>query len=660
MVRYTVCHDHKDEVFDANAKTLCDLLFTKRDELTADRVGNTRFLKITFAQPLVVGLSGQTITEIYCDASTLLLYEKNAMGSMEEVRDRNGDLVNFTFLAQCMLNSDRNAWVGEEYRSLLTAYFAELEAIEFDREASAAFERMTAKEPASLADKGTVFGIRRSLLKTAVMAAGWFIMMDTERPVFIGKKKQLANAIRNAESGKSVSWNKKNVFHLLAVNMPFNIPAPTGSPAKAVEMESRFYLVGDTPPYFIYDIKVFNRDLQNETDKTELCWCAASIGEQKPFDLAKITTETIKTKSGNLTLASIFSAACDDPRMAETTKQTIISTGICSAGREEAPASNEHEEENFTYLFTSPAINTVVDMLYRPKTIAKSAGITMSYDDITRSTITKYTGATDLLEFTTPKSWDEFLPQSIPSAPKVFDMMVRKIRADLSQAETTFAYKDFVEAGVYKNVKAAKIGVNHIASKLYDMDLRSETPEYIGGKKEIRSIHERVATKVNYGKQDIRLSFSSVFKTNAIYYSSLPEWTLKLNSTSYFLLRTIVDYLRKNPQLVSTTNCFSVKLDYIREKMGLPDPATERRLNERIREPIERAMDDLEDEQRAMAETPFLTINPDGEWGSMNTREWLERSVIITVSDELTSAMRALRSKAKQKALPSGKKSAPS
>lgn len=657
MAKYTVCHDHKDEVFEANAKTFQDLLFAHPDILATAQAEEASLFRIMFKRPLVVSSSGRTIKDIYFDSSTFL-YEKNELDTLEEVRDSNGNRANFTLLAHCMLNTEHNGWISEDYRNLLKAYFSELNAMEFDVAASTAFERIAAREPTPASDKGTLFGIPRSTLRAAVMDAGWFIMMDTEQPVLVGNKKQLANAIRNAEKGKAVSWGKKNVFHLLAVNTPFNIPAPTGSPARAVEMQSQFYLVGSAAPYLVYDIRVYDRDLQSENDKTELCWCAASVGGQKPFDIASITENTIKTRNGELTLADLFSSACEDPRMPETTRSKIQSSGICSAGRKEAPSAVQ-EEENCTYLFTSPTINTVVDMLYRPKTITKSAGITMSYDDITNNTITKYKGTTDTLEFTTPDSWDKFLPQSIPSAPKVFDMMVRRVRADLGQEVLQFEYKDFVDAGVYKNAKAAKTGVDHIVSKLYAMDLQSQTMEYVSGKKEMRSIHERVLPKVNYGKRDVMLSFSQVFKTNAVYYSTLPEWTLKLNSASYVLLRTVVDFLRKNPRLVSTTNCFSIKVDYIREKMGLPDPAKERRLNERIREPIEKAWDDFEDAQNVLADKQFLMISPDGEWGEMNTRDWLEHSFVITVSDELAEEIREIHKKARQRSLPSGKGTKP-
>lgn len=661
MARYTVCHDHEVEALEANTKTIADLFFSDPSVMVATPTGDGDMFRLAFAQPLVVSKDGK-INEIFCDGRTLNLFELNTLGTMEPVYDGAGAHGNFTLICQALLNNRTNGWVNEEYREKIRLYFAELDAIGFDAEASAAFKRMQERREAAKTpppSKGTLFGHPRKSLNDALAAAVLFIRMDTALPAVKGSKRRLADAIKKAEQGK-FSWGKSASFYLMAVNEPFNIPSPTGAPIMSRELESHFYFVENTEPYRVFELLVFDRDFQNETDQTELCWCIGSISDQKPFDLAKIQLHPIKSRSEELTFADLFAAICEDPRLKPLERKVIEKSGVLAIGKNKKKEHAADEEELYSVPHTK-LYTTLHMLLNSPRHIEGGKNNLLQKkieDDILYPNITSiiyndssYEG--DRFKLKIP-DFDKLFPRSVQNGSKVLDIVMRAIQ-QANMAETVMIpLSRFVGEGMYSDEDSARKGIKNICEKLIRTISSGEVWGIEDGKRRKKAFAEAVVVS-SYAitNSELTISLSEIWRQQAPYFTMLPEFALELEDNGYTLLRYIMERAR---QTLSNGE-INIRLEAVRVRLGLPSPEeVPRKISEKIREPIERAMEAIESKQLDKG-YQIVSIEERHEQEPKTAREWLSGYLIVKVAPDVMARFETIKAN-RQKALSSGKKKA--
>ena len=100
-------------------------------------------------------------------------------------------------------------------------------------------------------------------------------------------------------------------------------------------------------------------------------------------------------------------------------------------------------------------------------------------------------------------------------------------------------------------------------------------------------------------KQCSILLHEDICRAAACYYTIFPRWGYALPDGSFNLLDYFFSMARKNTDQLKKQGYFDIKLDTIRIAMGLPSPKDTQRHTHDIREPIEKAMAEIEDEQAA-------------------------------------------------------------
>lgn len=664
MVNYTLSHDHEKEVSEANSKTLLELFFSDPTALITERVEGSHLFKLTFPHPLVINAHGGSVDEVYCDAETLHLFEKNDLGALEEAYDQAGNPASFTIICDHMLNNPANDWVNDDYKGKLQDYFASLNAIGFDMEASAAFKLlMEGKGTGTSPLKGNIFGTTRKKLNEALAASALFVMMDPVHPAFKGSKRKLSDAFKKAVKGQ-LTWDKKSTYYLLAVNEPFHIPSPTGSPVMSVELGSRFYFVENVAPYRVYDLAILERSLQTETDQTELCWCNGVIGGQSPFDLAKIALRHIKSASGELTLQALFSAVCADPRLPQTQKAAIEKSGVCAVV--EAPKSAADDEEELYPIPHTMLMTTMHKLLNSPRHIEGGKNSVLQKrieDEVLAPHITsiiynnsKYEGESFKLKV---PDFDTLFSRSVKNGSKVFDIIMREIQ-QANMAETVkIPLNRFVGEGLYSNEKHAREGITNICEKLIRTISSGEVWGIEDGKRRKKAFAEAVVVS-SYAitNSELVISLSEIWRQQAPYFTMLPEFALELEDNGYTLLRYIMERARQMlTKPTPTPDKIVIAFEAIRIRLGLPSPEeVPRKISEKIREPIERAVEAIENKQLEKG-YQIVSVEERHKQDPKTAREWLEGDLIVKVAPDVVARLETIKAN-RQKALSSGKKNA--
>ena len=665
MARYTICHDHQTEVSEFNSRTLLDLFFSDPSVVATERVEGSDLFKLVFPHPLAINERGGTVRELYCDGNSLHILEKNEMGTLEKAFDQNGEPATFTVVCSHMLTNPANNWVNEEYKRRIRDYFASLEATGFDMEASAAFKLIMSSRTGSDAPlKGKLFDISRKNLSDALAAATLFVMMDTVHPAFRGSKKKLSDALKKAAQGH-LAWDKKSTFYLLAVNEPFHIPSPIGSPMRSIQLESRFYFVENIPPYRVCELLIHERALHEETDRTELCWCSGVIGNQSPFDLAKISLGPIRSGNGELTISSLFSAVCADPRLPQHQRAIIEKSGVCAAVISAEPES-EDEEELFPVPHTA-LMTTIHKLLTSPKHIegGKNKLIQKRIEDevlapnITSIIYSDRKDNGDQFKLKIPDI-DKLFPRGVQNGSKVFDIIMRTIQ-QANMAETVrIPLNRFVGQGMYSDIDSARKGITNICEKLIRTISSGEVWGIEDGKRRKKAFAEAVVvSSYAISNSELIVSLSEIWRQQAPYFTVLPEFALELEDAGYTLLRYILERARQETTKVSRSQReFSIAMESVRVRLGLPSPdEVPRKISEKIREPIERAMEAIEGKQLEHGSV-IVQIEEKHDRDPKTAREWLNGRLQVTVSQEVVEAFEDIRN-AKQKAISRGKKKAP-
>ena len=184
----------------------------------------------------------------------------------------------------------------------------------------------------------------------------------------------------------------------------------------------------------------------------------------------------------------------------------------------------------------------------------------------------------------------------------------------LTQGAISFTLKEMVEAGLYSDIRGARRGATAAIEALTSLKIKGK--QYKGNNKRKTTTIE--ALEVLFTGGNISKGVCTFYLNERInwgficaYYTILPQWAYSLPLAAFDLLYTILYLARQNVDKISKQGCFSISLQQICARLGLPDIASCNKIKEKIMQPIEDAITAIE-EARLEAEGADLefTITP--------------------------------------------------
>jgi hypothetical protein len=239
----------------------------------------------------------------------------------------------------------------------------------------------------------------------------------------------------------------------------------------------------------------------------------------------------------------------------------------------------------------------------------------------------------------------ELFAKRVQNGAKIFNFILQKLIEQNREENTEFLLSDLVDAGIYANPDAAYRGLKTVLDKLMHVYVEGAVISHEGNKKKETYNNKAsivAARTVSYNKCSVTLP--PIIRNSANYYTILPQWGNSLKSDNAYMLLDYIYYLaRQNTQKIKELGCFRVKIDTVRQHLGLPSPeevkATEKsNYGLFIIKPIDDAITAIENGQR----NNDLTITPIFACDYKNIHEYLNGHLEIRLGGEAHDHMRRL------------------
>ena len=155
--------------------------------------------------------------------------------------------------------------------------------------------------------------------------------------------------------------------------------------------------------------------------------------------------------------------------------------------------------------------------------------------------------------------------------------------------------------------------------------------------------------KNGYVTLSVNENFNMEFIAN--YFTIFPRFAYALSNNAFSLVRYIFFLARQNTQAIKEKGTFTIKLDLIRENLGLPAPEDVKNSKyiQYIIEPIEKAIEETEEALRNVPEAKEygFTITP-YTWDTGNIKKWLEGYLEIGLNGDFAETFIRIATKAEK------------
>lgn len=248
---------------------------------------------------------------------------------------------------------------------------------------------------------------------------------------------------------------------------------------------------------------------------------------------------------------------------------------------------------------------------------------------------------------------DEYLRKSRKTTEKVLTYVLQTMDNQFYPLKVSLNLKDMVDTGLYSTTTNAKRGVIEFFEQQKLITLKGTV------KKNNQTIKEQGGILFyNYyfdkGKGIIELQMNENFNIDFIanYYSVFPRFAYALkNNNAFSLVRYIFYIARQRTRDIKETGTFTIKLDSIRENLGLPavEEVKNRKFKQFIIDPIEKAIEDIEEELLKVpeAEDRKFTLTPRIP-DTTNIKEWLDGYIEIGLSGDFAETFINIATKAEK------------
>lgn len=231
---------------------------------------------------------------------------------------------------------------------------------------------------------------------------------------------------------------------------------------------------------------------------------------------------------------------------------------------------------------------------------------------------------------------DKYLLKTNKTFKKLLLFSLQKLAAQNEPVEVGFSLQELVDLGMYSTTSNAIRGIKEFFAQQKQTTISGTFQK---GRKTIREeggiLFYHYHIENGYVKLSVNENFNLDFITN--YYTVFPRFAYALSINAFSLVRYIFFLARQNTQPIRDKGKFTISLDAVRENLGLPAPedVKNRRYRQLIIEPIEQAIEEIENALQTVPEAKNygFTITPVvSDTGNIN--QWLEGYLEIGLKDD--------------------------
>lgn len=189
--------------------------------------------------------------------------------------------------------------------------------------------------------------------------------------------------------------------------------------------------------------------------------------------------------------------------------------------------------------------------------------------------------------------------KQVKNGGKIFKFALQRAN-EQGTIRPVFTLQDLVDLRIYSNQENAYRGITNVIRKMEHINIEVEWKG-----RGAQNKGNRGGALIGFKDINFRQCYVTLHEDicNAVpsYYSVFPQWGYALPESAFNLLDYLYSMARKRTAQLKADGYFDVKLDTIRIAMGLPSPEDAKgRHTQLIKEPIEKAITAIEDEQLSM------------------------------------------------------------
>ncbi len=256
----------------------------------------------------------------------------------------------------------------------------------------------------------------------------------------------------------------------------------------------------------------------------------------------------------------------------------------------------------------------------------------------------------------------------------IFSYFFQSLAQTPGATSVYLSYKELVDIGMYDTVDGARRGVNTFYDYFHGNDKKHIAGVSVSGKFKARDRKfipqkERdliTGRDIEEGGQTIYLNKDlNLMMLFTAFTSNMPLWAYRLKNLDAFLLVRYIFYTARMkgnnfsmPEKEDQNDQhpykrFTLTMDSIRDALGLPAPedVAGRKYKEKIRDPIEKAIEDIEMEILRIndaSQSVLVTLTPQGTDNAVNIADYLRCQLEVGIADELATAFIEATSKHKK------------
>lgn len=223
---------------------------------------------------------------------------------------------------------------------------------------------------------------------------------------------------------------------------------------------------------------------------------------------------------------------------------------------------------------------------------------------------------------------------------KTFAFTLQQMSIQSFPLEVGFSLEEMVKLKMYQSTDAARRAFKTFFDQQKQITLSGTSRKgrkVIAEQGGILFYNYRISN--NYVTLSVNPNFNMEFL--AAYFTVFPTFAYSLNANAFNLCRYIFSLARQHGAAIGEKGYFTVSLDSIRDVLGLPAPeeCANRKYKQYIYDPIEKAIEDIEDAARnsPLTNNQQFTITPMGT-DTTRPNEWLKGYLIIGMSGSIAES----------------------
>jgi len=243
---------------------------------------------------------------------------------------------------------------------------------------------------------------------------------------------------------------------------------------------------------------------------------------------------------------------------------------------------------------------------------------------------------------------EKYLSKTSKTFTKTLLFTLQKMNDQNFPLEVGFPLQELVELGMYSTTSNAARAMKEFFSQQKQIMLSGKVKKGRNTIKEEGGVlfyHYRIEN--GYVKLSVNENFNMEFIAN--YFTVFPRFAYALSNNAFNLVRYIFSLARQNASKIKNNGTFTIGLDSVRENLGLPAPEEVKnsRYKQLIIEPIEAAIDEIEEAAKTVPEAQNygFTITPIGT-NTTNINQWLSGYLEIGLKGDFADTFIKLAKKA--------------